>query len=84
VEELQANPKMDNATICNLQLPTLQKWSSFLQDTPTQCDEDMSTAYPNEIAYVTNLEAELDCTINNIQLWGEIDMPLQYSTNLTT
>jgi hypothetical protein len=46
---------MDDDTLSNLQSPTLQKWSSFLQDTPTQCDEDMSIAYPNLIAYVTDL-----------------------------
>jgi hypothetical protein len=70
--------------ISNLQSPTSQKQSFFLQDSPTQCDEDMSTTYPNLIAYATNLEAALDCTICNMQLWGEIDTPLWYLTTLTT
>jgi hypothetical protein len=52
----------------------------FLQDGPTKCEVDMSTVYPNLIAYATKLEAELDCTIHNMWLWGEIDMPLQYLT----
>jgi hypothetical protein len=66
LEELQAPPNMDDDTISNLQSCTWQKWSFFLQDTPTQCDEGMSTAYPNLIAYATNLEAELNCTIHNM------------------
>ncbi len=46
-----------------------------------QCDEEMmSTTFPNLIAYATNLEAELECTICNIQLLGEIDTPHWYST----
>jgi hypothetical protein len=45
----------------------------------------MFTVYPDLIAYVTNLEAELDYTIHNIQVWGEIDMPHSwYSTNRIT
>jgi hypothetical protein len=44
----------------------------------------MSTAYPDLIAYVTNLEAELDCSICTIWLWGEIDMPHWYLTCLIT
>jgi hypothetical protein len=82
---LNTPPKMDNdTTISNLQSPTLPRWGSFLWDGPTQCEEDMSTAYPNLIAYTAELEAELNCTIRNTWLWGEIDMPLQYSTTLTT
>ena len=85
VEELKTPPKMDDDTISNLQSPTTsQKWSFFLQDSPTQCDVGMSSTYPNLIAYATNLEAVLDCTICNMQLRGEIDMPLWYSTTLTT
>jgi hypothetical protein len=61
-----------------MQLPTSQKWSYFLQDTPVQCNEEVSTTYPNLIAYATDLEVELDCTIGNIRLWGEIDAPHQY------
>jgi hypothetical protein len=68
VEELKTPPKMDDDTISNLQSPTSQRWSSFLLIGPNQCDEDMSTAYPNLIAYATNLEAELDCTIHNIAM----------------
>ena len=75
---------MDDDTISNMQSPTSQKWSYFLWDAPAQCDEEMSTAYPNLIAYATDLEAELDCTICNIQLWGEIDMPHRYSTSPIT
>jgi hypothetical protein len=84
LEELQEPPKMDNDIISKLLLPTLQKWSNFLWDAPTQCDEEIATAYSNLTAYETNLEAELDCTICNIQFWGEIDMPHQYSTRLIT
>jgi hypothetical protein len=47
LEELQGPSKMDDDTISNLQSPTSQKWSFFLQDSPTQCDEDMSTTYPS-------------------------------------
>jgi hypothetical protein len=66
LEELQepADPSvMDNDSISDMQSPTSQKWSSFLCNAPAQCDEEMFTAYPDLIAYATNLEAELDCTI---------------------
>jgi hypothetical protein len=75
LEELQEPPKTDNDTISNMQSPTLQKWSYFLQDAPVQYDEEMFAANPNLIVYATDLEAELDCTIHNILLWGEIDTP---------
>jgi hypothetical protein len=32
----------------------------------------MSATYSNLIGYATNLEVELNCTIPNIWLWGEI------------
>ena len=87
LEELQepADPSMmDDDSISDMQSPTSQRWSYFLCNAPAQCDEEMFTAYPDLIAYATNLEAELDCTICTIQLWGEIDMPHQYSTSLIT
>jgi hypothetical protein len=84
LEELQEPFKMDDDTISNLQSPASQKWSFFLQDSPTQGDEDMSTACPDLIAYTTDLEAELDCTLCNMQLWGEINTPLWYLTILIT
>jgi hypothetical protein len=56
-----------------MQSPTSQRWSFFLC-APTHCDEEMFVAYPDLIAHATDLEAELDCTICNIQLLGEIDM----------
>jgi hypothetical protein len=40
LEELQEPPKMDNATMSNMQSPASQKWSYYLQDTPVQCDEE--------------------------------------------
>jgi hypothetical protein len=42
----------------------------------------MSIVYPGLIANATNLEAELNCTIHTIWLWGEIDTPRPYSTLL--
>jgi hypothetical protein len=66
LEELQEPPKMDDDTFSYMQSPTSQKWSYFLHDAPAQCDEEMFTTYPNLIAYATNLEAELNCTIHNI------------------
>ncbi len=66
LEELQEPSKMDDATISKMQSPTSQKWSCYLRDTPVQCDEEMSATYPNLIAYATDLEAELECTIHNI------------------
>jgi hypothetical protein len=65
----------------NMQLPTIQKWSYYLWYTLVQCDEEMSATYLNLIAYTTNLEVELDCTICNIQLWGEIDESQPYLTS---
>jgi hypothetical protein len=56
----------------------------FLCNAPAQHDDEMFTAYLDLIAYATDLEAELDCTICTIQLWGEIDVPHQNSTRLIT
>jgi hypothetical protein len=66
LEDLQEPPKTDDDTISNMQSPTWQKWSNYLRDAPVQCDEDMSVTYLNLIAYATDLEVELDCTICNI------------------
>jgi hypothetical protein len=84
LKDLQEPPKMDNDVISNMQLPTLQKWSYYLRDAPVQCDEEMTATYSNLIAYATNLEAELNCTICNIQLWGEIDASHWYLMSPTT
>jgi hypothetical protein len=81
---LNMPPKMDYDTISNLKSPTSQRWDSFLWDGPTKCEVDMSTVYPNLIAYATKFEAELNCTICNIWLWGNIDTPLPYSATPTT
>jgi hypothetical protein len=88
-EELNTPPKMDDDTISNLQLPTLQRWDSFLWDGPTKCEVDMSIAYPNLIAYATKLEAhaELDCTICNIMIMGRnryTTMELDNPDNMTS
>jgi hypothetical protein len=40
----------------------------------------MSVTYLNLIAYTTDLEVELDCTICDIWLWGEIDASHWYLT----
>jgi hypothetical protein len=65
-------------------LRLMTEWSYFLHNAPAQCDNEMFTAYPDLIAYAKDLEAGLDCTIHTIRLWGEIDMPHQYSTSLMT
>jgi hypothetical protein len=44
----------------------------------------MSVTYLNLIAYATDLEVELDCTICNIWLWGEIDASHCYLTSPIT
>jgi hypothetical protein len=57
---------MDGDFISNIQLPTSQRWSYFLCSTPALHEDEMSIAYPDLIAYATNLEAELDHMICNI------------------
>ncbi len=69
LEDLQEPPKTDDDIISNMQLPTSQRWSYYLWDTPVQCDKEMSATYLNLISYATDLEAKLDCTIHNIGLW---------------
>jgi hypothetical protein len=61
----QQPPKTNDDTISYMPLPTSQRWSYFLHDAPAQCDEEMFTPYPDLIAYATDLEAELECTIRN-------------------
>jgi hypothetical protein len=57
----------DDDSISDMQSPTSERWSYFWCNSPAQCHEEMfSTAYPDLIAYATNLEAELDCTICTI------------------
>jgi hypothetical protein len=69
-EELQrlADPSMtDGDFISNIQSPTSQRWSCyFLCSPPALRDDEMSITYPDLIAYATNLEAELNCTIHTI------------------
>jgi hypothetical protein len=57
---------------------------SYVSNAPAQCDGQMFTAYPDLIAYATDLEAELEYTIHNIWVCGEIDMPHWYSTSPIT
>jgi hypothetical protein len=92
LEELQAPPKwmMTPFLICSC--PHHKTWWSgapsyemLLPGPPMWWSKICPlAAYPNLIAYATNLEAELHCTICNIWLWGKIDMPLWYWTNLIT
>ena len=87
LEELQepADPSMmDDDSIYDMQSPTSQRWIYFLHNTPAQCDDKMSTPFPDMISYATKLEAELDCTIHTIQLWGEIDTTHWYLTHPPT
>jgi hypothetical protein len=60
LEELQepADPSMmHDDSISDLQSPTSQRWGYFLCNAPAQCDDEMFTAYPDMIAYATDLEA---------------------------
>jgi hypothetical protein len=87
LEELQepADPCMtDNDFISAMQLPISQRWSYFLNNAPAQHDDEMFTAYPDLIAYATDLEAELDCPIHTIQLCEEIYMLHWYLTSSIT
>jgi hypothetical protein len=60
LEELQepADPSMmDDDSISDMQLPTLQRWSYFLCNSPSQRDDEMFTAYPDLIAICNQLRS---------------------------
>jgi hypothetical protein len=73
---------MDDDSISDMQSPTSQRWSYFLGNAAS-CPTWWRNVYHLPRS-ATNLEAELDCTICTIQLWGEIDMPYRYLSSLIT
>jgi hypothetical protein len=54
---------MDGDIISNIQSPTSQRWNYFLDSPRALRDDELSIAYPDLIAYATDLEAELNCMI---------------------
>jgi hypothetical protein len=65
LEELQEPPKTDNDTISNMQSPTLQKWSYFLQDTEafssfaSECSHNVGDMLSNKNGFDTLVQQQL-------------------------
>ncbi len=68
LEELQKPADcsmMDDDSISDMQSPTSQRWICFLCNTPAQCNDKMSTTYPDLVAYATDFVAELLAVYNS-------------------